>query len=157
MCQLYMDAYHYLTHLCPLHSLDNDCESHLHIIILATVGAALLTAVIITVFTVVCCKKIKDKQLESERDLQTQVANNKTVEQFTKLLDTMYSQVDKVPEEMVDLFKDKIDRYSAVIDDIAKANTSALKVVHAKGAVKPDDGGTINEDSGAGVYMKLTL
>ena len=131
--------------------LDYECDSDLTIIIPVTVGAAAIilavTAVIIAIIIVKYCKKMKEKQLQSKKELQTQVSNDKTMEKFTKMLDTMYSQVDKVPEDMVDLFTDKINRYSAVIDDIAKTNTCAFKDVHAKE----------ENDGGVGMYTTLAI
>ena len=70
------------------------------------------------------------------------------MEELTRLLNTMYSQVDKVPEHIMvmDLFTDKMDRYSALIYDIAKMNSVALRALHVRKA------GTIESEGGEGMY-----
>ena len=104
-------------HLYPP-DMDNnacDCISDLHIIVIA-VAAVIVIALILLIpcFIILYYKKekteikVNKERLENRKNSQTQELNDKIMALLTKLLDNMYSQVDRVPADLMGLFTDKL-------------------------------------------------
>ena len=127
------------------------------IIIPVPIAGALLTAIL--VISIICCtmycinkKKLEEKskeeemrlnhelklrqeELERDRDFKAQDAIGKTMEIISKLLDKTFSQMESAPEDLRNMYMEKINRYDAWIEDIAKLQT---KTVTSRGIVRDD-------------------
>lgn len=51
---------------------------------------------------------------------------------ITKLLNTMYCQVDMVPEERMDQFMEIINYYNSIINEISMLQTNALRDIQLR-------------------------
>ena len=124
-----------------------DCISDRHIIAIAVPAVVVITLILlIPCFIIVYYKKkrtevkVNKEKLDNRKDLQTQQSNDKTMALLTKLLDKMYSQVNRVPADLMGLFTDKLNHYTTLIDEIATLQANALRDMQMRGGVIREEG-----------------
>ena len=116
-----------------------------------------LAVILITICCILAyCKKkhidakMKEIELRNVQDLKTQEVNDKTMAVITKLLNTMYCQVDTIQDDRMDQFMDIINYYNSVINEISVLQTSTLREMQTRCGYIRTDGEETEEDSADG-------
>ena len=116
-----------------------------------------LAVILITICCILAyCKKkhidarMKKIELRNVQDLKTQEVNDKTMAVITKLLNTMYCQVDTIQDDRMGQFMDIINYYNSVINEISILQTTALREMQTRCGNIRADGEETEEDSADG-------
>ena len=80
--------------------------------------------------------KMRQEELDKDRDFKAQDAIGKTMEVISKLLDKTLSKMKDAPEDLRNIYLEKIKRYECWIEDIAKFQKEALTTA---GNIRADD------------------
>ena len=135
---------------------DEECDDNFLMVVSVAASGVVLCAIILVAL---CCllayrkkknteAKMREKELKNKRDIKTQEANDKTMAVITKLLNTMYSQVDMVPEDRMNQFMEIINYYNSVINEISMLQTNALRDIHLRYRNVRADGEDTESDDG---------
>ena len=133
-----------------------ECDDNFLMVVSAAASGVVLCAIILVALCCLLayCKKknteaqVREKELKSKRDIKTQEANDKTMAVITKLLNTMYSQVDMVPEDRMNQFMEIISYYNSVINEIFMLQTNALRDIQQRYRNIRADGEDTESDDG---------
>lgn len=132
----------------PDYDEDNEsCDfSTKHLLIgLGIVVLALALIIIFICIVIFCIAKGKDKV-----KLRALESSDKTMERYTKLLESLYAKVEKASNIEMEKIFEQIERYSSVLEDLARVSIGVFADDGSSqnSGTTPDGSGGITADNG---------
>ena len=136
-------VYDIICTFCTIDFDDEKCDNLLQIVVPVAVSVAVLYSITLIAL---CCPLAYRKKKNT--DVKVKEANDKTMTVIIQLLETMYCQVDMVPEDRMDQFMEIINYYNSVISKISMLETNALRDIQLRCRNMRADGDDTESDDG---------